>query len=81
LFKVSERDVFPTWHRWNTPGRVCAPPPGFELERIEFVEALDWSRRWIFRAQLLLARLTRPGWLRPLRSNILAVYRRAGGSE
>jgi SAM-dependent methyltransferase len=76
LFSVSGREVQRTFHRWNTPRRLCRPPEGFELERIEFVEALDWNRRWVFSLLLAVATLTRSRFLRHLRSNILVVYRR-----
>ncbi len=80
VFRVERDDIFPAWHRWNTPRRVAAPPAGFSLERIEYVEALDWTRRPVYLVQLLLAVLTRQGPLRSLRSNLVAVYRR-GGAE
>ncbi len=81
VFKVEPEDVFPTLHRWNTPGRLAAPPGGFTLERIEYVEALDWTRRPVFLAQLLLAVLTRPRALRAGRSNVVTVYRRRAAEE
>ncbi len=81
VFRVEQGDIFPTWHRWNTPGRLADPPRGFALERIEYVEALDWTRRTVFVAQLLLAFITRPRSLRPLRSNVVAVYRRSAAAE
>ena len=76
VFEVGREEIFPACHRWNTPGCLAAPPAGFELERIEFVEALDWTRRTVFLGQLLLAKITRPRILRKFRSNVLAVYRR-----
>jgi len=76
LFGVDRESILPAFHLWNTPGRLRCPPPGFELERIEFVEALNWHSRALFLILLALAVLTRPRALRPLRSNILAVYRR-----
>ncbi|MCE5271368.1 class I SAM-dependent methyltransferase [bacterium] len=74
LYRVPREAVLPTHHRWNTPRRVADSPEGFRLERIEYVEALDWSRRWLFRVLLALARLTRKPGLRRFRSNILALY-------
>jgi len=74
LYRVPREAVLPTHHRWNTPRRMEAAPTGFRLERLEFVEALDWSRRWMFRCLLALARLTRGPRMRRLRSNILALY-------
>lgn len=76
LYRVPLKNVLPVYHRWNTPARLAAPPEGFSLERLEFVEALDWSRRPLFRLLLGLAVLTRPRALRKLRSNVLAVYRK-----
>ena len=81
LFDVTERDVFPTFHRWNSPGRLVSPPPGFSLERVEYVEALDWTRRPLFLAQMMVAKLSRPSLLRKFRSNVLVVYRKDGGPE
>ncbi len=81
VFKVEQSDIFPTLHRWNTPGRLAAPPDGFALERIEYVEALDWTRRPVFLAQLLLAVLTRLRALRAGRSNVVAIYRRCAAEE
>jgi SAM-dependent methyltransferase len=81
VFKVRPGDIFPTWHRWNTPRTLANPPRGFSLERIEYVEALDWTRRFVFLALLLLAFVTRPRLLRPIRSNVVAVYCRCQQAE
>jgi SAM-dependent methyltransferase len=78
IFAVSRDDIYPTYHRCNSPGCLAVPPEGFELERIEFVEALDWSRKSVFLLQLALARLTRIKLLRRFRSNVMVVYRRTG---
>jgi SAM-dependent methyltransferase len=74
LYRVPAETVLPVFHRWNTPARVHDAPPGFRLERLEMTEALDWSRRWLFRLLLALARLTRRPALRRFSSNILALY-------
>ncbi len=76
FFGATRGSVLTVYHRWNTPGRVKRPPEGFKLERIEFVEALNWHRRFIFRLLLYMAVLTRNPILRRFRSNILAVYLR-----
>jgi len=78
LFGVAENDVLPVYHRWNSPARIESPPPGFEVERIEYCEALDWHRRTVFLILLAVARLTRREIFRRLRSNVIAVYRRTG---
>lgn len=81
FFGATRESVLPVYHRWNTPGRIKRPPEGFELERIEFVEALNWHRRFIFRLLLCMAALTRNPIMQRFRSNILAVYIRVEGKN
>ena len=76
LFGVEQDQMQPVYHRWNTPKSLTQPPAGFELEHIEFVEALNWHRRLLFLFFLAVAVLTRRKSLRRLRSNILVIYRR-----
>ena len=81
LYGVRPEAVLPVFHRWNTPERVAEAPAGFELERIEYCEALDWHSRSLFRCLLALACFTARESRRRLRSNLIAVYRRTGQSS
>lgn len=81
LYRVPSGAVLTVFHRWNTPARFQDAPPGFRLERLEMTEALDWSRRWLFRLLLALAFITRGPALRRFRSNILALYVRQEDAE
>jgi SAM-dependent methyltransferase len=74
IFAVEESDIFPTYHRLNTPGAVRRAIPGFQLESIQFISDLNTTRFAIFAIYALWHVVTKPSSFRSLRANILAVY-------
>ena len=72
LFKVDSRDVFPTYHRLNTPRRLQRIGK-LRLESLEFISDLNFTRKWIFLILLVWHILTRPRFLHRFRMQILAV--------
>lgn len=74
IFKVNDSDVFPTFHRFNTPTVLRRSIPGFTLESIRFLSDLNSTRSLIFLIYLAWHVVTMPNILRSFRANILAVY-------
>jgi len=74
IFKVNESDIFPAFHRLNTPGAVRHAIPGFQVESIRYVSDLNSVRTAVFVLYLLWHIVTMPSLFHSLRANILAVY-------
>ena len=79
LLRVREHDIFPTYHRFNTYARMKRGVPDLELERIEFIQDANFTRRWLFLVLFGFHLLSRPAALQRIRPNILAVFRRVEG--
>jgi SAM-dependent methyltransferase len=80
IFTVEESDIFPTYHRLNTPGAVRNAIPGFRVTSIHFLSDLNTTRFAIFALYSLWHVLTMPSPFRSLRANILAVYSKKDAS-
>jgi SAM-dependent methyltransferase len=74
LFKVQERDIFPTHHRLNTPTVVRKAIPGFSMESMRFVSDLNTTRLIVFLCYALWHAVTMPKFLHSFRANIISVY-------
>ena len=75
-FGGHEPDIFPTLHRLNTAKRI-ASLPGFTVEELYLVQDLNWSRRSVFAGLMLYHILTKVTHLHRLRTNIIALLRKA----
>ena len=77
LFKVEAQDVFPTFHKLNTPRRFERGIGPLALQRLEFISDLNYVRRWVFLVLLAGHILTMPRFLHKFRMGLLAVLRKA----
>lgn len=74
LFKVRDSDIFPTYHRLNTPPAVRKAIPGFSAESIRYVSDLNTTRLIVFLLYAAWHGVTTPKFLHSFRANIIAVY-------
>lgn len=74
IFSVSETDVFPTFHRLNTPAKVRNPVKGLSVRSVTYHSDLNMTRRSVFLIYLFWHIVTMPKPLNALRSNILGLY-------
>ena len=74
LFRVDSSDVYPTYHRFNTPGKFAKGFGVFHLQRLEYLEQISPVRPVLTLLFGLWYVLTKPRAFQPLRSNILAVF-------
>jgi SAM-dependent methyltransferase len=70
-----EEDIFPAFHRLNSPA-AFRRIPGFEVEELHCVQDLNWTRRSVFLALLGYHLVTRIPGLRWMRTNLVALLRR-----
>ncbi|NOX88275.1 MAG: class I SAM-dependent methyltransferase [Calditrichaeota bacterium] len=76
LFKVADEDIFPAYHKLNTPKKfetIARRVPDLKLIRLEYISDLNYTRRWMFLIFLSWHALTQRLNIKKLRSNILAV--------
>jgi SAM-dependent methyltransferase len=76
IFNVSETDVFPTYHRYNTPARFRRPLSGLVPTTVVMHSGVSFSRRWLFLMGYFYERVTDVRPLRPLKMNVSAVYKK-----
>lgn len=48
LFKVKPDDVFPAYHKINTPAKFKILKNDFTVEKMIFISDLNYTRKWIF---------------------------------
>ncbi len=48
LFGVEDDDIFPTFHRLNTKNSIRKIFRGYQTEKFEYIQDLNWSRKWVF---------------------------------
>lgn len=75
-FQVESGDLFPTYHRFNSPQKLRRGVYDLQLVSLKFLEQVPFSRFWltlIFGSWYLL---TKPFFCRRIRSNMLAVFQR-----
>lgn len=70
-----EEDIFPAFHRANTPATLQTIP-GFTVEEFHAVQDLNWTSRPVFLALLAWHLLTRLPGLRWLRTNMVVLLRK-----
>ena len=76
LFGVDIESVFPTFHKFNTPGIIKHAPGGFALVKTIYLDGISFDQWSLFLPSLVWYMLTRPGFMEPGRVNLLAVYQR-----
>ncbi|KER09839.1 MAG: hypothetical protein HY22_08615 [[Candidatus Thermochlorobacteriaceae] bacterium GBChlB] len=74
LFKVSDDDVFKTYHQLNSPAQFQRGIDGLKLKQLIFISDLNSTRKPVFLLFLAWHILTMPKFLHSFRMNILGVY-------
>jgi len=76
-FKVKDKDIFPTYHKLNTPRFYSSNPFGLRLKNITFISDLNYTRKIIFLMLLFWHMLTNSKLLRKFRTNLLVVLEKS----
>jgi ubiquinone/menaquinone biosynthesis C-methylase UbiE len=74
LFGISDIEIFPTYHRCNTPRRISEGVPDLTMSSLEFIEEVPFNSSFLTIIFGLWYSLVRHRALRYLRSNLLATY-------
>ena len=73
IFKVKDEDVFPTYHRLNSPGKFYKLQNDFTVKEIKFISDLNNTRKWMFLILLCWHKLTSVKILNRFRTNMLVI--------
>ena len=73
LFKVKDDDVFPAYHKLNTPKSFHKLINDFKLQKMIFISDLNYTRKWIFFLLLIWHLITQPKFLNKFKSNLLVI--------
>ena len=73
LFKVEDKDVFPTYHRLNRKAKVEKLTPDFRIREWRYLQDANWNRKGIFLLFFSWHLLTRWLHLEFLRTNFITV--------
>lgn len=77
---ASEEDIFPAFHRLNSPA-AFRNIPGFRVEELYAVQDLNWTRRPVFLALLAYHLMTRLPGLSWMRTNLVTLLRKTSESS
>ncbi len=73
IFKVKDEDVFPTYHRLNSPGKFFELQNEFIVKEIRFISDINNTRKWMFLILLCWHKLTSIKTLNRFRTNMLVI--------
>lgn len=73
LFKVKDDDVFPAYHKLNSPNKFNLLKKYFRIDIIKFISDLNYTRKWVFIILLTWHKFTALKILNKFRTNILIV--------
>ena len=73
IFKVNDNDVFPTYHKLNTPKFYARNPFGLRIKEIMFISDLNYTRKLVFLLLLIWHKITDNRLLKKFRTNILVI--------
>ncbi len=76
LFEVYEEDIFPTYHRFNSPEKAKSVSADFHIEKLKFIQALNADNNLVFFPFLFWHLITKINFLTIFRSNILMVFKK-----
>ena len=76
FFKVNDDDVFPTFHRINTPGKYYKMEKDFAIQEIVYISDMNYTRKWIFILLLIWHKITTIKLFNKLRTNILVILKK-----
>lgn len=77
IFRVDDKDIFPTFHKLNSQGAIKKYSKEFIVEKIQFISDLNYTRKWMFLILLGWHLLTRPKILNKFRTNLLVVLNKS----
>ncbi len=73
LFKVSGKDIFPAYHKLNTPEVIKAAGKNLSLLKIQCLSDLNYKRKWLFILFLGFHLITKIKFLERLRTNLFGI--------
>lgn len=73
LFKVKDKEIFPTFHNMNTPNKFKKLSKTFRINKVIFISDLNYIRKWVFILYLIWHKLTAKKFLNKFRTNILVI--------
>jgi len=73
LFKVNDEDVFPTYHKLNTPASFESLKPDFNIIKMIFISDLNATRKWVFYILFIWHKFTQKAKLEKLQTNLLVI--------
>lgn len=73
LFKVEDKDVFPTYHRMNRKTRIKKLGPRFQVREWKYLQDANWNRKGVFLLFFFWHLLTKGLRLEFLRTNFITV--------
>ena len=76
LFKVKDDDVFPTYHKLNTPNKFLKLRDKFEIKEMLYISDMNYTRRWIFFILFIVHLLIKSKFLNKYRTNIIVVLQK-----
>ncbi len=76
LFRVKDDDVFPTYHKINTPKKFKKLGKYFKIDEMIFISDLNYTRKWVFIILLAWHKITERKFLNKFRTNILVVLKK-----
>jgi ubiquinone/menaquinone biosynthesis C-methylase UbiE len=77
LFKVSRRDIFPAYHKLNTPEEIKTAGKNLSLLKMQCLSDLNYKRKWLFILFLGFHLLTKIKFLERLRTNLLGILEKS----
>lgn len=81
LLRVSEEEIFPTYHRFNTVRSMRRGAGSLALSRLELIQDANFTRRWLFLLLFTTHLVTGPKFLRWVRPNIVAEFVKERGER
>jgi len=80
IFKVSNDEIFPTFHKFNTPGMMARGVLDMKLSSLRFIEGVPLERPWLTCIFGTWYCFTKIPLLWYFRSNLLAIFQRIEGN-
>jgi len=73
LFKSSEKEIFPAYHKLNTKHNFQKLNQRFQIKYFTYISDLNFTRRWIF---IVFHIITKNKFLQKFRSNLMVVLQK-----
>jgi len=73
IFKVSDQDLFPTYHRINSLDKFKKLNYGFKVSQSMFISDLNYTNKLMFLFLLIWHLITKPKFLNRFRTNLLII--------